>query len=359
MSSRKLMILGIITACMITWVVVQPYFTKRYNSEPNTPVYLFQGFDPSDIDTIILGTGEDAVTLKREDTNFVVMNKDGYPAITNEINALITSCLDIRTTELYTENPANHKDLGVTEEEAKHIVKFLRPDSELLTGVIVGKDNGKGRRNFVRLIPGDRVYVALERPLIKDQAMNYVEKEIISVSREDVESVTVQSPAESYTLHAKKEGQGIVLENQPAGKKLKEGEGENVFMALTYLQFEDVRKISPQDGELSFEREFICRKKDSTIYTLKITRKDAKTYLVCDGEFTDNTPVTKENSIESEEELKKKESKLLAIESAKEFTARHNGWIYEISEDNAGKLVKELSELLEDEEIPPKNDGEG
>ncbi|MDR4499125.1 MAG: DUF4340 domain-containing protein [Candidatus Scalindua sp.] len=358
MSSRKLIILGIITACMIAWAVVQSHLSKQYSQEPKAPVYLFQGLDPSDIGSIVLGKGEDAVTLKREDSNFVVTNKDGYPAVTQEINALITTCLDIQTTELYTENPANHKDLGVTEEEAKHIVKFLRPDSALLAGVIVGKDNEKGHRNFVRLIPGDRVYVAPELPWIKDQAMNYVKKEIISVSREDIESVTVHSPAESYTLHANKEGEGIVLENPPAGKKLKEGEGENIFTALTYLQFQDVKKISQQDGELPFERKFICRKKDSTVYTLKIARKDGKTYLICDCEFTDNTPVTKENSIESEEELKKKESKLLAMERAKEFTARHTGWIYEIAEHDAGKLVKELSELLEDEEVSPKDNGE-
>ena len=140
MSGKKLMILGIVTACMIAWAVVQSHVAKRYSSEPTVPVYVIQGLDPTDIGTIILGSGEDSLTLKREGSNFAVLNKDNYPAVTKEINTLITSCLDIRTAELYTENPANHKDLGVMEEDATYVVKFLKPDSDFLAGVIIGKN---------------------------------------------------------------------------------------------------------------------------------------------------------------------------------------------------------------------------
>ena len=121
MSGKKLMILGIVTACMIAWAVVQSHVAKRYSSEPTVPVYVIQGLDPTDIGTIILGSGEDSLTLKREGSNFAVLNKDNYPAVTKEINTLITSCMDIRTAELYTENPANHKDLGVMEEDATYV----------------------------------------------------------------------------------------------------------------------------------------------------------------------------------------------------------------------------------------------
>ena len=123
-------------------------------------------------------------------------------------------------------------------------------------------------------------------------------------------------------------------------------ESEKVFTALTNLQFQDVKKNSAADGELSFERRFICKEKNSTVYTMKIAQRDNKTYVMCECEFTDNTPVKKEKGVESEEELKKKESKLLAMEDAKGFLVRHSGWIYEIPENVADNLVKKLSELL-------------
>jgi len=103
---------------------------------------------------------------------------------------------------------------------------------------------------------------------------------------------------------------------------------------------------------LTFDKQFICRLKDSTVYTLKIAQKDDKTYAVCEAEFTDKTPVLKGDEVESEEELKKKEAKLLARENTIKFTGKHQGWVYEIAEWKAKNLIKELSDLIEDEEKP-------
>lgn len=340
---------------MIAWAIVQSYISNRPNSAPEAFAYLIQGLDPTDIDSIILGTGEKEVTLKRNEGHFVVTNKHNYPAESSEINNLITSCLDIQTNEFFTDNPSNHKDLGVTEEDAKYLVKFLKADSDLLAGVIVGKGKEQERGTFVRMIPGDKVYVTLERPWIKDQAMDYINKVLVSVERKDIESVTVSSPDETYTLKVKDDGDDIILENLPPGKKFKDNEYENVFTALTYLSFDDVQDASVAGKELTFNRKFVCRLKDTTVYTINITQKDDKTFITSRAEFTDKTPVKKEDMVESEEELKKKESKLLARDNAKEFTARHSNWIYEIPEFKTNNLVKELSELLEDEQKPEED----
>lgn len=350
MSNKKLIILGIITVCMIAWAIVQAHFSNRPGKALETSTYLIQGLDPSNIDSIILGTGENEITLKRHGKRFVVTNKDNYPAESREVNKLITSCLDIKIDELFTDNPSNHKELGVTEEDAKYVIKFLKQGSELMVGVIIGKGKDQGRGTFVRLIPGNKVYVTLERPWIKDQELNYVERELVSVDRKNIESVTVSSSDEAYTLKANDDGDGIILENHPSGKKLKDGDCESVFTALNNLRFEDVMKAPATGKELTFNRQFVCRLKDSTVYTIKIAQKDDKTFITCRAEFTDKTPVTKEEGIvESEEELKKKEAKLLARDKAEEFSSRHSNWVYEISGSDAGNLVKKLSELLKDE----------
>jgi len=83
---------------------------------------------------------------------------------------------------------------------------------------------------------------------------------------------------------------------------------------------------------------------------MKIAQKDDKTFITCLAEFTDKNPVTKEEGIvESEDVLKEKEAKLLARDKAEEFSSRHGNWVYEISENDTGNLVKQLSELFEDE----------
>jgi hypothetical protein len=203
----------------------------------------------------------------------------------------------------------------------------------------------------------NKVYVTSNAPWFGSGAMNYIDQELISVKKEDIQSVTVSSQNGTYTLRTKEDSQDIILDNIPAGKKLKSNEAQSVFTALTSLRFDDVNKIS---SDMTFDKQYMCRLKDSTVYALRIAQMDDKTYISCVAEFTDKTPVEKApvdqgGQVESEEELKKKEAKLLARDNAAKFTAKHQGWTYEISEWKAKNLQKELDDLLEDEEKPEES----
>jgi len=349
MSNKKLTILGIVAVLMVIWAVAQSHVSNRQSTETDGPAYLLQGLDPADIDSIVLGGGEDTVTLKRQQGGFVVVNKDNYPAKASEINNLITKVLEIQRSQFVTDNAANHEDLGLTDENANATIKFFKQDSSLLTGVVGGKNKELGQGTYVRLASSDAVYVAPTMPWIADTAISYIEQELISVKREDIVSVTVSSANKQYTLKTTEDGKGVILENVPAGKKFKSSDGDSVFTALTSLRCDDVMKNS---GDLTFDKEYICTLKDSTVYALKIAQKDDKTYATFEADYTDKTPITKDSNIESEEELKKKEARLLAQEGAIKFTTKHKGWVYEIADWKAKNLIKELSELIEDEEQP-------
>jgi hypothetical protein len=355
MSDRKLTILGIVAVLMVIWAVAQSQISNGPKTALEGPAYLIQGLDPADINSIVLGSGEDTVTLKRQQDGFVVADKDNYPAKVSEINDLITKVQEIKTTQFVTDNPANHEELELTEENASASIEFYKSDSSLLTGIIAGKTKELGQGTFVRLASSDAVYVAPSMPWIADTAMNYIDQELLSVERDDIASVTVSSPDEQYMLSKAEDGEGVVLENIPAGKKLKDNEADSVFNALTNLRCDDVMK---NPGDMTFDREYVCKLEDSTVYALKIAEKDDKTYLTCEADYLDKTPVTKDSSVESEEELKKKEAKLLAQENALKFTERHKGWVYEISDWKAKNLTKELSELLEDSEEPQEQSSE-
>ncbi len=355
MSNRKLTILGIITVLMVAWAVVQSRVSNKKKAEPSGPVYLVQGLNVDDIGSIFLGFGDDGVMLKRIGRQFVVVNKDSYPAKASEINSLISKCLEIQTSEFVTDNPANHEDLEVTEAKARSLVKFLKPDPNLtlLTGVAIGKNKEPGQGTYVRLLSGDntvsnKVYMASNVPWFGDKVINFIEQELTSVSRDDIESVTVILPNGKYTLKTEPNSTNIVLEGIPADKKLKSGDAQSVFTALTNLRCDDVKK---QSDDLTFDKQYVCRLTDSTEYTINITTKDDKTYITCSSVFTGVRP-TSIRKDESEEELKVKEAKLLADDKAKEFIAKHQGWIYEIAEGKAKNLTKVLSDLVEDVEKP-------
>jgi len=350
MSNKSLAILGIVAAATVILAAVLSGVSSGPREGAGGPAYLIQGLDPDAIGSIVVGTGENAVKLQRMGKNFVVANKDSYPADTKTINELISKCADMKTTGApHTTDPANHADLEVTEEKARSVVKFFTPDpnSSFLTGVAVGKSTEAAQGTYVRLLPTDKVYITLESPWIRDRAIDYIDQELITAKQEDVNSVTVTLKSGGYTLKQNQD-KAIVLENIPSGKTLKTSEAKSVLTALTDLRFEDVKKSV---GGLVFDDQYVCRLNDSLVYTLGVAKKDDKTYVVCKADFTGERP-SKVSKGESEEELKKKEALLLAYDKAQEFTARHTPWIYEIADWKAKNLNKALADLLEDEKKP-------
>jgi hypothetical protein len=225
--------------------------------------------------------------------------------------------------------------------------------------LILRKAKELGEGTYVRLVSGDKassdkVYVASNMPRIKSQAMDYIEQELISVNRDDINSVTISSPGGDYTLKPKEDSKDIVPVDIPAGKKAKSSECDRVSTALANLRFDDVREKS---SGLIFDRRYVCKLNDSTVYTLEIAQKDDKTYVSCLAEYTGEVPTKDMTKVESEEVLKEKEAKLLAWNNAQEFSAKHKGWKYEIAEWKAKDLTTELTELVEDEEKPEEVKG--
>ena len=350
MSNQKLGILAVIAAVMVLWAVVQANLSSGRRAQPSGPAYLIQGMDQASIDSITVGEGDDMVRIERKENQFVVVNEGGYAADMKQINDLISKSLDIKTSELYTDNPKNHEELKVTEEEASHVVKFFKSDGSLLAGVVIGQSRETGQGTYVRLSSSDNVYVAQETPWFRSGALDYVNQEIVAAKREDVNNVTVRTPGGSYTLQSKSEGNDAVMIDLPPDRKLKESDAKSVLTSLTSLRFDDVNKPADLPG-LTFDHEYICRLDDSTEYRLKLAKKEEKTYLQCSAEYTDKTPVTiQPNKVDSPEELKAKEARLLAQEGAQKFTLRHKGWVYEIPDWKAKYLTMNVSDLFEEEE---------
>ena len=350
MSNRKLGILAIVAAVMVIWATVQSKLSNRSRVEPVGQAYLIQGLNTSEINSITVGHGDDATQIVQQDGRFVVTNACNYPADPKQLNDLITKCLDVKTTERYTDDAKNHEDLEVTEEKAHHVIKFFKADGSLLTGVIVGKSVETGQGAYVRLAGEDTVYLTDSAPWFRSTALEYVNQEIASVERADVNSVRVTAPDGAYVLRSVNNGDDVTMDNLPEGETLKTSDAKSVLTALTSLRFDDVNTPANLSG-LVFDHLYVCRLDDSTEYLLRLAKKDDKTYVTCEAKFTDTTPVTmKPGQVESEEELRKKEAKLQAQEAAQKFTLRHRGWIYEIPDWKANYLTKKQSELLEKKE---------
>jgi hypothetical protein len=365
MSDKKLSLLGIAAAASIVLAVIIWQFAGRSKQTSTGQGNLIQGLNPANIAEIVVrrgatasqqaGKGSEQISLKRRGGGFVVANKSYYPASNRAVNDLLAACLDIRTVELYTEDKANHKDLGVAEENAKDIVKFLDSNGKNIAGVIIGNTREDGSTAYGRLFNDDKVYIIGNPPWIRQSPLDYVEQELISVDKTNIDTVTVASPNEVYTLIGEANGTEAVLKELPAGKREKKNDCVAVLGALTNMRFDDVN-AAIENPDLNFNRQYRCLLKDLTLYTIEIAQKDSKTFIRCSAEFTDKTQVKKEQAVESQEELKKKEVKLLARDKAKKFSETCEGWIYQIPEYKAKNLTRPMAELIED--IPAQGPAE-
>ncbi len=350
MSYKKLAILGIVAAVMVAWAIVQSNISYRpVDDGVAAGATLLQGFDPMSIGSIVLQAEGNTVTLVRQGSGFVVVEKDSYPARTNQINHLITSCLDIQTTELITSDKANFTELGVSDDKPGKIIKFFKPDKSIIAGFIVGKAGNDTPGTYVRLISSDKVYLSTTVPPLLVSALEYVDRTLTDVEREDIDTVRGDSPDGSYVI-MNEPVRGPVLMDVPAGKRAKPNWLDLVFSALTNLTFDDVKK---NPGNLKFDRTYVCQLKDSTVYTISLASKDGRTYAKCAADFTDTSAVLKKSGIESAAELKAKEAKLLARDKAADFVKKTSGWIYEIPKPKARSLTISFPEMIEDEPAKP------
>lgn len=349
MTDKKLTILGIVAAIMVLLVVIQSGSDKQKQSDADTIKYLIQGLNPSDIHAFEIKSNDETVNITKQGDNFVIKQLSNYPAKIAQINELITKCLDIKVGKVYTSEPKNFADLGVAEDSARYIVKFFNKDGDIITGTIVSEF--KDGKTYARRIDSDNVYSTTESFWLNSSAKNFAQQQITEIKTENITSVEVKTDSDQYTIE-KIDGKNTLL-NIPQGKKAKDSEINSVFRAASSLRFDDVIK-EDQAKDLKFNSTYVCKLDNSTVYTISIAKSDDKTFAKLKADFTDTTPVTIAREAESEEELRKKEAKLLANEAAIKFTKNHSGWIYQLPSYAAGNLTKSFDSLVEDEPKPEK-----
>ena len=344
MSNKKFAILGLVTLVIVILTVIQSKISSSKNLTANGPIYLMQGLDPESVNSIQIGTGKDMVTFNRQENQFVVANMDGYPAKIDSINKLITNCLEVKVNGIYTNNKDNHKDLQLTADKAPTLIRFIDQQGQLITGLIIGKRTEQG--SFVRLINSDNVYLTQNTPWISNSAITYVKRDLISAPSENIEYVTVDDGKDKYKLTIS-EDNVPQIDPMPEVRKIKGTEYKSVFDAFRSLSFDNANLESSING-LNFDKEVRCKLKDTTRYTIKFANKDEKNYIKISAEYLDQSPINVlRDGSESEEQLKEKEAKLLAKEAAMRFNQQHSGWIYEISQSSADRMLKSVWDITE------------
>jgi hypothetical protein len=348
MSSRKLAILALLAIVIVFLAVFQSHLVnKPRQSQQRAQAYLIQGLNMDNVQKISAKTTTDTTVLKRVQGRFFITNKGNYPASIAKLNDLVTRVLDIRALEKVTSNPENFERLGVDPNGARSVVKFMKQDNALITGVSISNPGPDGQI-YVRLLPTNDVYITSPVAILPNAPMDFIQEQVLDIQESKILSVTSSDPNGGYTLTYDPNNDKVTLDQQlPEGKKLKDSEAKTVVRALKSFRITDVMRATSSKKNLKFDQVYVCRLNDSTVYTIQLARRAKESFIKCSAEFKRESKVFIDGN-ESEEQLKSKEQQLLAGDAALDFNNNHEAWIYRIAEYKADELTKKLDELLED-----------
>lgn len=349
MSEKSLGILAIVAllSTVMSFVVGSRQATISYAF--NKGQLLIPNFDASSIHQIKVQKGDESVSMKRSGREFLVDSLRNYPAANREVNTLIRSVLGIRCGSEAATGTSSHVDLQVDGGKDTEVVSFHDAEGKELVKVLVGKSVDGGSGKYVRLGSSDTVYRSEEWISLRTRGLDYLEKELASLTRDDIAKVTVSTGGPTYVIESPETGK-FELKGIPEGKKVKGTEHEGVFGAATYLNFTDF-KSEVEAKDLAFEHTYVVETRNKAEYRFELAKQGDKWWARCRARYLG--PQSLEVEGKSDEELQENEKLAQAAKAVEDFTARHQSWVYEISSWKAESMTKKLEDLLVDDDGKP------
>lgn len=290
--------------------------------------------DASKIARIEISQGPDKLTLEREGDKWLIASREGYPASTERVRALVAGSTDAQLIEAKTRNVERLKVLALEEPDTKNansrLIRFMDGNGAMLGEVIAGKSRAdapgaSSSGTYVRK-PGDpQAWLASTSLEGGTSLADWAEKHLYEAQTEKIAELVVTVAGEQpYTVKRTSDDQFVVAD-MPAGKKLKFVNITDLMVeAASFFDLEDVRKAS---GELKGDARGQVEVKTDAGLTIRLaisTDKDA-TWARIEATGTGD-----------------------GAKAASEIAARTRGWEFKMLPSKAATLLKKRDELLED-----------
>jgi len=194
--SRLNLILIVVLAVQLGIVAIQ-----RIGGEPDVAPAgpLLDGLSRSAIQEVAIADGENAVTLRRNDTGFGVAESAGYPAAAEKLDELMHDLVALTTREQVSRSSAHHVDLQLADGDfnRKVAVKTLDGDHTFFVG-----KSGRGGSTFVRRQGEDAVYAVTDFSPHKLTARPaaWVERVVFEADKDRIHAIELRNAHGSLRL---------------------------------------------------------------------------------------------------------------------------------------------------------------
>ncbi len=369
----------IILVVVLVVVAALAYVVKEYGesawSSTAAGDRIFPDFPPTaEVSSVVLKKGTQKATVKRQDGNWQVEQRYGYPAAPKQLQRFILDTEQLRVTQLreIAEEDYDRVQLSLEENAARSGLKVLFKNNEgktlrsMVLGADVKKEARRGRSyaagRFIRVprSAGDLVAV-VDKPFgsIKADPVKWLDDTFIEISKVQKAWLTVDG-RKKWTLQRNDEGDlKLAGFSETDTKKLDKDSIRDVSNAFRYADFEDVADpdLPPGKTGLNKAKMFTAIGKDDIKYTVKIGKREksgsgpyyvkvAAQYIGPDEPKT-NKQEGGEKPSSTKKETQKQKQKIAERKSrAKRIHEDLNKWVYLLPADTVESVIKERSAFI-------------
>ena len=378
-----LIVLGAVIGALGLYVSRRNAASYQSSGEGRAGKRLLPDFPINDVARIGIKQGTNELNLVKQDDNWTVRERYGYPANFQEIGDLLRKIWDLKVVQTEQVGPSQFAKLELTEPgngtNSGTLVEFKDKSDKTIKAVLLGKKHMRKSENASPLggsdgWPDGRYLLVMNGP--KDVAVvsdalsevdikpdRWLNKDFFKIEKLKTISVTHTNATNSWKLTRETENGPLSLAEAKPGEQLDIGKSSPAGNALSFPSFSDVVSPDAKPEETGMDKPMVAKIEtfDGFAYVVSIgTKTNEENYYIrtsVSADFPKERTAGKDEKPEDKEKLDKEfKDKTAKLEDKLKQEKAFEKWTYLVSKWTVDPLLKERKDLLAEKKEEPKKD---
>lgn len=195
-------------------------------------------------------SGRELVHLRRQGDQWVVVQRDGYPADVDKLRSFLLKLADARRIEAKTSRKESHAALGVEDISDSNarglqvVLEGVNPEVSL----IFGRSASQGTGTFVRESGNDQSWMIDQNMAVDSAVSNWLQRDLLDLAGNRIASLDIAAPKAKSLQMIPVASSGIAqfqLRDMPRNRELASDlVVDSTVGAVSGLRFDDVASVS-------------------------------------------------------------------------------------------------------------------
>lgn len=326
------------------------------------------------INSIVIETAEDMVTLSKKDNNWVVAEKNDYPADPEKIENFFQKLLEVSVVDKVSSNPKRHSSMALempaenSKPGAEQIVLSFSGDngSDTVRWIL-----GKGRKakgqsqgysgaeegQYVRKSDSNDSLLISAKLWIDKKISAWLKKKIIGIPKENIKSIDFVFPENkgNFEFSRALTSEALALGNMDEGQQLKKASLDGTLNFFSNVTVDDVIAVGQTIEKEGFKECLNVKAStfDDIEYSLRIGKNKVK--IPGTGEVILASITAAYKGTDS---LKSDACKAIAEHGAKWIYGLKDWRVKSVSSDKSAYMEPKPEPVKEEPAVPAKNNTE-